>query len=148
MTIRTLLQFNFKYYKRHTLLALLCLMGISLGVGIVVAVELINDSALSSFESSVDFLSGRATNSIISTFGRIDEKHFQEIWTNRKVKAASPVVDVIANTLETDSDPIRFLGVDPFLDAPFRGWTPQLSGKDDFAVFLEAIHQGLFCRAI
>ena len=144
MTIRTLLKFNFKYYRRHTLLALLCLTGISLGVGIVVAVELINDSALSSFESSVDFLSGRATNSIISTFGRIDEKHFQEIWTNRKVRAASPVVDVIANTLETDSEPIRFLGVDPFLDAPFRGWTPQLSGKDDLAGFFAGDPPGAF----
>ncbi|MFH0959566.1 MAG: FtsX-like permease family protein [Pseudomonadota bacterium] len=144
MTTLSLLKFNFKYYRRHTLLALLCLTGISLGVGIVVAVELINDSALSSFESSVDFLSGRATNSIISTFGKIDEKHFREIWTNRRVKAASPVVDVIANTLETESDPIRFLGVDPFLDSPFRSWTPEFSGIPDLAGFFGSDHPGAF----
>ena len=116
MTTQTLLRFNFKYYRKHTLLAVLCLVGISLGVGIVVAVELINNSALASFESSVDFLSGRATNSIISTFGRIDEKYFKQIWENPKIEAATPLIDVIANTLETDSEPIHFLGVDPFLE--------------------------------
>jgi putative ABC transport system permease protein len=144
MTTQTLLRFNFKYYRRHTLLAVLCLVGISLGVGIVVAVELINDSALASFESSVDFLSGRATNSIISTFGRIDEKYFKQIWENPKVKAATPLIDVIANTLETDSEPIRFLGVDPFLDAPFRSWMPQLSDKEEMSEFFNRNPPGTF----
>ncbi|MGA8831881.1 MAG: FtsX-like permease family protein, partial [Desulfomonilaceae bacterium] len=144
MTTQTLLRFNFKYYRRHTLLAVLCLVGISLGVGIVVAVELINDSALASFESSVDFLSGRATNSIISTFGRIDEKHFKQIWKNPKVKAATPLIDVIANTLETDLEPIRFLGVDPFLDSPFRGWIPQLSDKEEMSEFFNKNPPGTF----
>lgn len=136
MTTQTLLRFNFKYYRRHTLLALLCLLGISLGVGIVVAVELINDSALASFQSSVDFLSGRATHSIISTFGRIDESGFKNLWANPKVKAASPLIDVIANTLETDSESIRFLGVDPLLDSQFRSWIPPLEDRQDMAEFL------------
>ncbi|MGC8603434.1 MAG: FtsX-like permease family protein [Desulfomonilaceae bacterium] len=145
MTLTPLLKFNFKYYRRHSLLAALCLLGISLGVGIVVAVELINNSALASFESSVDFLAGKATNSIISTFGRIDEKYFKQIWGNPNVKAATPLIDVIANTLETDSEPIRFLGVDPFLDSPFRGWIPQLSDKEEMFEFFNRDHPpGIF----
>ncbi len=42
MGIWTLLKFNFKYYRRHAVLSLLCVLGICLGVGIIVAVELIN----------------------------------------------------------------------------------------------------------
>lgn len=136
MTFAALLKFNLRYYKRHSLLALLCLMGISLGVGIVIAVELINSSALASFSSSIDFLSGKASHSIVSEYGRIDEREFKSVWTNPSVSAASPIIDVIGATIETGTESIRFLGVDPFLDASFRGWTPQESQDQSFIAFL------------
>lgn len=72
MDLSALLKFNLRYYRRHVMLSLLCLTGIALGVGIVVAVELINHTALSSFASSVDLLAGRATHCIVSDYGRID----------------------------------------------------------------------------
>lgn len=136
MTLPTLLKFNFRYYLRHSLLSLLCLLGIALGVGIVVAVELINDSALTSFASSIDFLSGRATHSVISGYGHIDEKRFAEIWSDPAVDAASPVVEVMATAVETGSEPIRFIGLDPFLDADFRRLTPENPGEQTFLTFL------------
>ena len=105
MALSTLLKFNFRYYRRHSLLSLLCLMGITLGVGIVVAVELINNSALSSFSSSVDFLSGRATHSVVSAYGRIDENNFALIWKNPRIKAAAPVIEVMACLLYTSPSP-------------------------------------------
>lgn len=129
MSLPTLLKFNFRYYRRHSLLSLLCILGISLGVGIVVSVELINNSALASFSSSVDFLSGRATHSVVSGYGSIDERFFAPIWSNPQVRAASPVVEAIATAVETGRDPIRFVGIDPFLDAAFRDFTPR--GNDD-----------------
>ena len=75
-------------------------MGIALGVGIVVAVELINNSALGSFSSYVDLLSGRATHSIISAHSYIDENLFARVWTHPQIKSASPVVEVLANVVE------------------------------------------------
>lgn len=136
MTLPALLKFNLRYYRRHRLLSLLCLMGISLGVGIVVAVELINNSALSSLSASVDFLSGRATHSLVSGYGRIDEKLFAKIWRDPTIEAASPVVEVMAEALETGGEPIRFIGLDPFLDADFRTLTPREAGEQDFIEFL------------
>lgn len=136
MTLTTLLKFNFKYYKRHSLLALLCLLGISLGVGIVVAVELINGSALKSFSSSIDFLSGKASHSVVSNYGKIEEDQFSKIWANPSVFAASPIIDVMGSTMETGQESIRFLGIDPFLDSPFRIWTPQESQELSFMEFL------------
>jgi putative ABC transport system permease protein len=119
MSITTLLKFNFRYYRRHALLSLLCLLGISLGVGVVVAVELINDSALESLAQSVDLLSGKATHSIVSGYGRIEERLFAEVWKNRLIQSASPIVEAMADTLETGDQPVRFIGIDPFLDAQF-----------------------------
>jgi putative ABC transport system permease protein len=117
------------------MLSVLSLTGIALGVGIVVAVELINSSALSSFSSSIDFLSGKADYSIISDTGRIDEAQFRSIWLNSKVKAASPVIEAIAAATETNREPIRFIGVDPFLDRDFRGFVPA-SGQEGFDAFV------------
>jgi putative ABC transport system permease protein len=129
MSLATLLTFNLRYYRRHRLLSLLCTMGICLGVGIVIAVELINESALDSFSRSVDLLSGRATHSIVSGYGHVDERLFPAIWKNPHVKAASPIVEVMALTRETRDEPIRFIGIDPFLDADFRNFSP--AGRDE-----------------
>jgi len=118
------------------MLSTLCLLGIALGVGIVVAVRLINGSAFSSFASSVDFLSGKATHSVISGYGSIDERVFTRIWTHPKIRAASPVVEVTARTLETGDEPIRFLGLDPLLDSDFRSLTPRERDRRDFIRFL------------
>ncbi|MBM3299336.1 MAG: ABC transporter permease, partial [Deltaproteobacteria bacterium] len=136
MTLSTLLRFNLRYYRRHRLLSVLCLLGISLGVGILVAVQLINDCALASFSSSVDFLSGAATHSIVSGYGRIEEGGFLKVWEHPKVKAASPVIEAMAETLETGGEPIRFVGIDPFLDAPFRTLMPRERTQGQLVEFL------------
>lgn len=111
-------------------------MGITLGVGIVVAIELINNSALSSFSSSVDFLSGKATHAVVSAYGRIAEEHFPKIWENPGVKAASPIIEVMAETLETAKEPLRFIGVDPFLDAEFRSFSSFGGDENSLVSFL------------
>ncbi|HMK34151.1 MAG TPA: FtsX-like permease family protein [Desulfomonilaceae bacterium] len=134
MTLTTLLKFNIRYYRRHRLVSVLCLMGITLGVGIVVAVALINNSALESFAASVDFLSGKATHSIVSAYGRINENLFAEIWKNPHVQAASPVIEAMATTVETGREPLRFVGIDPFLDAGMKRFVPgRNSGGPDTA---------------
>ena len=124
MNLPVLLKFNLRYYRRHVMLSLLCLTGIALGVGIVVAVELINHTALSSCASSVDLLAGRATHSIASDYGRIDEHAFSGIWKNPSIQAASPLIEVMATTVETGDEPIRFVGLDSFLAEEFRGPAP------------------------
>ena len=119
------------------MLSLLCVMGIALGVGIVVAVELINNSALGSFSSYVDLLSGRATHSIISAHSYIDENRFARIRSNHQVKSAAPVIEVVANALEVP-EPIRFVGIDPFLDGAIRNWTPNDRDQKSLIKFLSA----------
>ena len=143
MTVSTLVKFNIRYYRRHSMLSLLCIMGIALGVGIVVAVELINNSALGSFSSYVDLLSGRATHSIISAHSYIDENLFARIWTHPQIKSASPVVEVVANVVEA-SEPLRFIGIDPFLDSAIRNWAPNDRDEAYLRNFLSAKPPAVF----
>ncbi len=102
----------------------------------MIAVELINGSALASFSSSIDFLSGKASHSVVSDYGRIDEKEFGAIWGHPSVSAASPVIEVMGMATETGPESIRFLGVDPFLDSSFRGWTPRENRDQSLVDFL------------
>jgi len=102
----------------------------------VVAVELINDSALRSLESVVDFLSGKATHSVVSSYSRINENQFALVWKHPLVEAASPVIEVVSTTLETGKEPIRFIGLDPFLDSGFRDLAPRVRSQTDLMEFL------------
>jgi putative ABC transport system permease protein len=144
MTLSTLLKFNLRYYRRHSLLALLCLLGIALGVGVVVAVQLINNSALTSFSSYVDLLSGRATHSIVSRYSRIDERVFSGIWSDPRVKSASPLIEVVADVVELDNGPLRFLGIDPFLDGDLRNLAPAGENEASFREFLTEDPPGVY----
>ncbi len=143
MTLSTLVKFNIRYYRHHSVLSLLCIMGIALGVGIVIAVELINNSALDSFSSYVDLLSGRATHSIISTHSYIDENLFAHIWTHPQIKSASPMIEVLANVVEAP-EPIRFIGIDPFLDSAIRNWAPNDRDEASLTKFLSSKPPAVF----
>ena len=122
-------------------------MGIALGVGIVVAVDLINSSALGSFSSYVDLLSGRATHSIISGHTHIDEKIFSRIWRHPQIKSASPVIEVMANAVEAADEPIRFVGIDPFLDGALRKWTPRNGNEESLEEFVAGVPPGAYVSA-
>ncbi|MEW6350100.1 MAG: FtsX-like permease family protein [Thermodesulfobacteriota bacterium] len=142
--LSALLRFNLRYYRHHRVLAMLCLTGIALGVGIVVAVELINGSALSSLASTVDFLAGRATHSVVSSYAHIDEKVFADIWTDPAVQAAAPILEVIAPTVETGDKPVRFLGIDPFLDGEFRNLGPRGQAGGSLLEFVAGEPPGVY----
>jgi putative ABC transport system permease protein len=120
------------------------MLGITLGVGIIVAVQLINDSALSSFSSSVDYLSGKASHSIVSSYGHIEESDFIKIWTNPHVKAAAPIVEVMAQTLQTGEATVKFIGIDPFLDSKFRSFMPSDGDEKSIDGFLAADPPGAY----
>ena len=92
-----------------------------MGVAVVVAIELSNQSALRAFRESVDAVAGRANWQIASDAG-IDENvllALQPFWL-RGVRFA-PVFD--AEGLMKPSDiPIRILGVDLLSDVHFRDY--------------------------
>lgn len=147
MTLAPLIKFNLRYYRRHSLLSLLCVMGIALGVGIVIAVQLINDSALASFSSTVDFLAGRATHSVISKYGRIEEGLFIKIWSTPEIRAASPVIQVMANVVETPGEPVQFVGIDPFFDRELRTLLPLAGDETTFLELLAGPAPGVYLSA-
>src|SRR5438874_1818907 len=102
---------------REGIRTMLTILGIAVGVAVVVAIALSNQSALRAFQESVDAVAGRANYMIVSDVG-LDENvllKLQPFWP-RGVRFA-PVIDAAGMM---GSIPIRLLGVDLFSDLHFR----------------------------
>lgn len=112
---------NLHFMLRRRLQTALCLLGIALGVGVVVAIDVANASALHSFQDAVDVVAGKATQQIQSkTGGEVDEQIFPAVLALPGVIAAAPIIERPIAIQEAGGEALKVLGVDPFLDGPFR----------------------------
>jgi putative ABC transport system permease protein len=108
---------------REAMRTTLTILGIAVGVAVVVAIALSNQSALRAFQESVDAVAGRANYMIVSDVGLNEDVllKLQPFWS-RGVRFA-PVID-----LEGMADvapqplPVRLLGVDLLSDLHFRDY--------------------------
>ena len=100
----------------------LTIFGIAVGVAVVVAIQLANQSALRAFRESVDAVAGKANFQIVADAGIIDEEallRLQPLWGEGARFA--PVID-IEGAIEPSQQPVRVLGVDLFSDLHFRDY--------------------------
>jgi putative ABC transport system permease protein len=111
----------FRPMVREKIRTALTVLGISVGVAVIVAIALSNQSALRAFRESVDAVAGRANYQIASDVG-VDENlllALQPMWP-RGLRFA-PVID-IDGMVEDTQTPIRILGVDLLSDIHFRDY--------------------------
>jgi putative ABC transport system permease protein len=104
---------------REKIRTTLTILGIAVGVAVVVAIALSNQSALRAFRESVDAVAGRANYQIASDVG-LDEYlliKLQPLW--REGLRFAPVID-IDGLVEPAQLPVRILAVDLFSDVHFR----------------------------
>lgn len=107
---------------REKLRTALTILGIAVGVAVVVAIQLSNQSALRAFQESVDAVAGRANYQIIGDAAALDEQllaKLQPFWTSG-VRFA-PVIDM-EGVVEPSQVPVRILAVDLLSDLHFRDY--------------------------
>ncbi|HEY2322949.1 MAG TPA: FtsX-like permease family protein [Thermoanaerobaculia bacterium] len=100
----------------------LTVLGIAVGVAVIVAIQLANQSALRAFRESVDAVAGRANYQIVPEAGALNEQlllKLQPFW-DAGVRFA-PVIDV-EGVDEATQQPIRMLAVDLLSDLHFRDY--------------------------
>ncbi|HYI09252.1 MAG TPA: FtsX-like permease family protein [Thermoanaerobaculia bacterium] len=100
----------------------LTILGIAVGVAVVVAIQLANQSALRAFRESVDAVAGRANYQIVGDVGNIDERvllALRPLW--KEGARFAPVIDV-EGMLEPQGQPVRILAVDLLSDLHFRDY--------------------------
>ena len=111
---------SLRYFLRHPWQSGLSILAVALGVGVVVSIDLINESAKRSFEHSIDSLSGRATHQVVPLSGDLSESLYTRLRLDLNLRQTAPVVEGSLSLPDYPGKTIRVLGIDPFVEKPFR----------------------------
>jgi putative ABC transport system permease protein len=115
-------------WRHHPWRQAAAVMAVALGVALAFAVQLINASALSEFETAVHAASGAPDFSVRPRDGLLAEDLYARVATTPGVAQASPVIDIAVALRATDGQPhsAHLLGLDAFV-APWisPGWLVQ-----------------------
>ena len=107
---------------------ILSVVGVTLGVAIVVAIDLGNQSAKRAFNLSSEAVSGAATHQIVGGPGGLPEDLYATLRVDIGVRDSAPVVEGYGYV--ESGRLLRILGVEPFADFQFR---PYLGGVNSGA---------------
>lgn len=134
---RTLLNVGWRTLLRRPWQTGLMILGITLGVAVVVAVDLANASASRAFDLSTAVVAGRATHEIVGGPDGSDESLYTHLRRQGMIRVAAPIVTDYVSSPQLEGRPFQLLGVDPLAEPSFRnhlwraGETPQ-GGLIDF----------------
>ncbi len=113
----SLLRASRRYLTRHPWNLWLSILGIGLGVAVVIAVDLANESARTAFRLSMNAVVGEATHQITGGPNGIDEQAYVDLRLTGMPGDLAPIVEGDARLGARD---LTLLGVDPLAEAPFR----------------------------
>ena len=99
----------------------LSILGIALGVAVVVAVDLANESARRAFTSFAESLSGRATHRIVGGPSGVPEEVYVRLRRSG-VRSLAPVVERDVSAVDWPGRTFHLFGIDPFAEGPFRSF--------------------------
>jgi len=117
MLTPALLNASRRYLWRHPWQTWLSIAGIALGVAVVIAVDLANESAQRGFRLSVQQVTGPATHQVISASGGIPEALYAQLRLEQGLTQATPVIDAPVRIGERS---LTLLGLDLLAAASMR----------------------------
>jgi len=112
-----LLRASRRYLTRHPWQTWLSIVGIALGVAVVIAVDLANESARRGFRLSVEQVAGPATHQIQAAAGGIADATYADLRVAQGLTLATPVIEAPMRIGERS---LTLLGLDLIAAAPMR----------------------------
>ena len=100
--------------------ALLAIIGVAMGVAVVIAIDIANESARRAFVSSTETISGKATDQLIGGPEGIPEAFFVTLRRDVGIRQSAPIIEGYAVTTEKPTRTLTILGIDPFSESAFR----------------------------
>jgi len=117
-----LLGVTWPYFRKHWVITLLTLAGVSLGVGVYIAIELSSSSLRLSLRRTVDKIAGRAQLEVASGEAGIPEDVLERVRAVPGVVAAQPVIEAVVRPEGLAEQSVMVLGVDFLGDRSIRDW--------------------------
>jgi len=115
----TLRAASLRHLLRHPAQLALALVGLTLGVGTIVAVDVATASARRAFELSLQAVNGAATQQIAGGPRGIDERIYQQLISAPagSVLAGAQYAPVVAGYVSAGERVLQLVGIDPFASA-------------------------------
>lgn len=122
----TVLKASIAYLWRHPWQLVLAVLGISIGVAVIVAVDLANASSRIAFLQSLDSITGKATHQVVGGPTGIDEALYASLRREHGYDAVAPIVESGAFVGERS---LTLLGADLFAEQALREY-PFAAGEN------------------
>ena len=114
---------SLRHLWRHPAQLALALVGLALGVGTIVAVEIATASARRAFELSLEAVNGAATHQIVGGPAGIDERLYVQLRRAGDDAADRQLAPVVAGYVSVRGRIMELVGVDPFASAQLEEGT-------------------------
>jgi len=131
---RSLLNIGWCYLTRHLWQSALMVIGISLGVAVVVGIDMANQSASRAFDLSTEAVTGRATHYISAGSQGIKERLYAELRRSDLDSPSAPIISDYVVASQLDGITLQLLGVDPFAETPFRNYLGNPQGTANYSL--------------
>jgi len=130
---RPLARIAWRTARRHPWQSALMVAGIALGVAVIVAIDLANESAERAFALSTRAVVGRATHEISGGPAGVDPEVYRRL-RRAGIRASAPLLTAYATAPSLGDRTFELLGVDPFAEAPFRPYLGSSAASADGAL--------------
>ncbi len=129
----------------------LSIIGIVIGVAVVLAIDIANDSARRAFQFANNVVAGHTTHHIIGGPRGLDEDLYRRLRVEKAIRGTVPVVEGHVQLGDGSGRRLQVLGIDPMADPMLlageqstAGWNPvQLLSTRDAAVLLDSTAERL-----
>jgi putative ABC transport system permease protein len=118
--LRLLETVSWRHLKLHRLRTLLTILGIALGVGVIVAIAIVNRSLTTSFQSTIDQIAGKAVLQVANGESGIREDLFPVVRDTAGVQDAAAAVDGFLPVSGAAAERLYVYGVDLLTDFAIR----------------------------
>jgi putative ABC transport system permease protein len=119
---RSLVNLSRRYLRSHLWQSALMIIGIMLGVAVVIGVDMATESASRAFDLSTAALTGQSTHFISGGSQGLDEQIYVDLRRSGFEYPAAPIVTTYVTSPQLGGQTLQILGVDPFVEAPFRNY--------------------------
>lgn len=107
---------------------MLAVVGVALGVAVVTAVDLANESARRAFRIAAETVAGKATHQVVGGAVGLPEELYRTLRISSRVRQCAPVVEGYVNLTEGETaTTLTLVGIDPFAEPPIRTFSSRFA---------------------
>ena len=131
-----LLRAGLRNLVQHPWQSVLAVVGVALGVGLVSAVDLANETAHRAFRIAAETVAGRATHQIVGGPEGLPEELYRQIRVTHHFRGCAPVVTSDLRLATPGGPTLQLVGIDPFAEPPLRDFSSQFQNATLLAALL------------